>query len=70
MRKSLVFSVAGAVDVIVQSIVYPTRRFLYLQDETALPVAAQNSMRKAALALAHGLFQKRKKHNSRSTKDR
>ena len=58
--KSLVFWVAGAIDVVVQSILYPTRRFLYLRHETALPVADQNSKRKAGLALAHFVFRKRK----------
>ena len=58
MRKVLVFWVAGAVDVVVQSILYTTRQFLYLRHETALPVAAQNSKRKAGLALAHCVFQK------------
>ena len=71
-RKSLVFWVAGEVGVLVQSIVYPTRRLLYLRDETALPVAVQNSKRKAALALliSHCVFDKRKNHNSWSTKCR
>ena len=55
-RKSLVFWVAGEVGVLVQSIVYPTRRLLYLRDETALPVAVQNSKRKAALALYPTVF--------------
>ena len=38
----------------------PTRRLLYLRDQTALPVAVQNSKRKAALALAHCVFRKEK----------
>ena len=42
----------------------PTRRLLYLRDQTVLNVAVQNSKRKAALALAHCVSQKRKKHNS------
>ena len=64
------FWVAGAVDVVVQSILYPTRRFLYLRHETALPVAAQNSKQKAGLALAHCVFQKKKKHNSYCSRQR